>query len=68
MDDRGWYIDYNKEMPGPIVSDFKDMKEGEKEKAIEKEKEEVRRLKKLYKQYKDGDIDDKEIWLKVKGL
>lgn len=23
MDDRGWYIDYNKEMPGPIVSDFK---------------------------------------------
>lgn len=25
MDDRGWYIDYNKEMPGPIVSDFKDI-------------------------------------------
>lgn len=23
MDDRGWYIDYNKEMPGPIFSEFK---------------------------------------------
>lgn len=25
MDDRGWYIDYNKEMPGPILSNFKDI-------------------------------------------
>lgn len=25
MDDRGWYIDYNKEMPGPIESEFKDI-------------------------------------------
>ena len=25
MDDRGWYIDYKKEMPGPILTEFKDI-------------------------------------------
>ena len=41
MDDRGWYIDYKKEMPGPILFDFKDIikmieaKQYNKEKIIE---------------------------------
>ena len=41
MDDRGWYIDYNQEMPGPILSDFNDIikmieyKQYDKQKIIE---------------------------------
>ena len=38
MDDRGWYIDYNKEMPGPILSDFKEIISRIEEKKFNKEK------------------------------
>ena len=50
------------------VAEFKDLKECEQDKAIEKEKEKVRKLKKLYKEYKDGAIDDKEIRNKVREI
>ena len=38
MDDRGWYIDYNKEMPGPIVSDFDNIVKMIESKKFDKQK------------------------------
>lgn len=38
MDDRGWYIDYKKEMPGPILSNFKDIIKMIEDKQYNKEK------------------------------
>lgn len=52
MDDRGWYIDYNKEMPGPIISDFKeiikmiDNKEWNRQKIIKFKKKYIHDLSK----------------------
>ena len=52
MDDRGWYIDYKKEMPGPIISAFEDIikmienKEYDKQKIVEFKKKYIDDLSK----------------------
>ena len=48
MDDRGWYIDYKKEMPGPILSEFKDII-----KMIEEKQYDRKRIIEFKKKYID---------------
>lgn len=49
MDDRGWYIDYSKEMPGPIFSEFKEIM-----KLIQDKKYDIAKVT----EFKDKYIDD----------